>query len=253
MHRQVLAGGSPESPAPPPSIDRRVAPLLRSAAARRGQRPPNYGKTYPPEVLSNDELRRLLLATPRSGPIGARNRALIAVLWRCGLRVAEAGALLPKDIDFDRKTLVVLRGKGCKRRLLGLDDLTAELVKVWLGVRQALGIDDSRPLFCVVMGEYRGGPMRPQLVNSLLKNLAVRANVHKRVHPHGFRHTGAFDLAEAGMPMHQLKAVLGHGSLRQTERYISHLAPIAIVQSMSVRPWPSTVAAAITDAAGVAS
>jgi site-specific recombinase XerD len=253
MRRQPFPGDPEPGAASSTLIDRRTAPLLRAAAARKGQRPPNYGKRYPAEVLSDEEVRRLLLACPRSGPIGARNRALVAVLWRCGVRVAESVALLPKDIDFERKTLVVLRGKGSKRRVLGIDDLTAALVKVWLGVRQALGIDDSKPLFCAIMGPTRGNAIRPQRVNQLLKTLAARAEVHKRVHPHGFRHTSAFSFAQAGMPTHQLKAMLGHNSLRQTERYIDHLAPVALVETMSTRDWPESVTAALLESMGAAS
>ncbi len=88
----------------------------------------------------------------RRAPTGIRNRALIAVCWRCGLRIGEALALAPKDFDVDSGTLVVQRGKGGKRRVVGVDAGTVALVGRWLEARRERGISSGSPLFCSLAG-----------------------------------------------------------------------------------------------------
>ena len=73
-------------------------------------------RKLPPEPLTSDEVKRLLRACSQRASSGLRNRALLAVLWRTGLRIGEALALFPKDLDVQGGTLVVLHGKGDKRR-----------------------------------------------------------------------------------------------------------------------------------------
>ena len=73
------------------------------------------------DLLTNEEIELLMRRCSRRAPTGIRNRALIAVLWRCGLRIGEARALAVKDFDPDSGTLVVQRGKGGKRRVVGVD------------------------------------------------------------------------------------------------------------------------------------
>ena len=88
---------------------------------RKGQHPPNYGLKLPAEVLTASEVRALMAACPRRGPPGVRNRALIVVLWRGGLRSAEALDLELRDIDQAAGTVTVRHGKGNRRRVVGLD------------------------------------------------------------------------------------------------------------------------------------
>src|SRR5947209_2068018 len=99
----------------PVAASRMASPVIR-AEWHRGKRPANAGKKYPAEVLSPDEIVRLMAACPRRGPSGARNRALIAVMWRAGLRVSETVALRLADVDAEGRTIAVLCGKGAKRR-----------------------------------------------------------------------------------------------------------------------------------------
>jgi len=207
----------------------------------RGREPGNKGKKFPAEVLSSDEIRAMLRTLPKRGSTSLRNRALVVVLWRCGLRVAEALALEPKDIDLKLGTVAVLHGKGDKRRIVGIDPRAGEDVRRWLEAREALGFSpDGGKLFVVIQMPYRGRPMKPQLVRDLLQRLARRAGVRKRVHPHGFRHTHAFELMQEGVPLPIIQKQLGHGDLATTAHYVDHLAPFQVIRAMQGREWAFT-------------
>src|SRR5215208_2013923 len=108
----------------------------------------------PPEVLTSDEVRALIGACSNRAPTGIRNRALIAVLWRCGLQVGEALALEPRDVDLAANALRVRHGKGDRSRTVGLDDQTQALIARWLDRRQRLGITGRRRL----IAKLDGGP-----------------------------------------------------------------------------------------------
>jgi site-specific recombinase XerD len=219
---------------------RRRSPITTSEY-RIGQRPPNFGRTFPAEVLTPREVLELVNACARRGPSGLRNRALIVLMWRCGLRVSEALALFPKDVDLDQGTVTVLRGKGAKRRTVGIDAAAAAVVAVWLDCRRRIGIARSAPLFCTIARDDWGAPGRPMhtaYVRAMLKRLARRAGIDKRVHPHGLRHTHAYELMMEGVPLVVIKAQLGHESLATTDRYVSHLAPRHVVEAMREREWP---------------
>jgi len=205
--------------------------------ARPGSVPGNKGKRYPAEVLTAGEVKALLQACSRS-PTGQRNRALIVTMWRSGLRIAEALALAPKDIDFDRGAIVVLNGKGGRRRTVGIDPTALAVIERWLDTRARVAADRGwrpslHPLFCTM----KGTAVRAPYVRELLHRLADRAEIAKRVHPHGLRHTCAFDLAMEGVPVHVIMRQLGHSSLNTTERYISHVAPAQLVSAMHAREW----------------
>ena len=86
-----------------------------------GRTPANKGIKLPAEILAPDEVNSLMRACSSRAPTGIRNRALIAILYRGGLRLSEALAVEPKDIDVDRGTVTVLHGKGDRRRTVGLD------------------------------------------------------------------------------------------------------------------------------------
>src|SRR5215218_2912380 len=99
------------------------------------------------DLLTSAEIERLMLQCSRRAPTGVRNRALIAVCWRCGLRIGEALALAVKDFDPESGTLVVQRGKGGKRRVVGVDAGTIALVSRWLELRRTRRIPSGGPLF----------------------------------------------------------------------------------------------------------
>jgi integrase len=105
------------------------------------------GSKLDADLLTTAEIEELMRECSRRAPTGVRNRALVALLWRCGLRIGEALALAVKDFDPDSGTLVVQRGKGGKRRVVGVDSGTAALVSRWLEVRRKRRIPDGGPSF----------------------------------------------------------------------------------------------------------
>jgi site-specific recombinase XerD len=177
--------------------------------------PANRGLKLPPEPLTPDEVRKLIRACSPRAATGVRNRALIVTLYRAGLRVSEALALLPKDLDSDAGTVRVLHGKGDKARVVGLDAGAWAILQLWLDRRAALGINGRQPVFCTLQGE----PVKAAYVRTLLPRLARKAGIDKRVHAHGLRHTHAFELASENTPIHVIQAQLGHSSLATTDRY----------------------------------
>jgi integrase/recombinase XerD len=201
-----------------------------------GMKPPNAGRRFPPEPLTRAEALALLGGFGR-GPCGQRNRALCVLLWRSGLRISEALALYPRDVDTDAGTVRVRRGKGGKYRLIGVDAQALAVVQLWMAARAKLGLTGRQPLFCKVDARYRGGAMNAAYYRDALKRAAARAGIEKRVHPHGLRHTHAFELSLEGVPLNVIKAQLGHSSLATTERYINHLAPAQVVAAMQAREW----------------
>src|SRR5680860_236149 len=110
---------------------------------------------------------------------GLRNRALVAVMYRSGLRPGEALALRPGDVDLEAGTVLVPPRKGGQPRLTGVDEATRQMIRVWLARRAERGIGPDRPLFCTLAGE----PLKAAYVRELLPRRAKRAEIRKRVHP----------------------------------------------------------------------
>ena len=195
--------------------------------------PANKGKKYPAEPLTADEVSLLLRACSSRAPTGIRNRALIVVLYRGGLRISEALALEPKDLDREKGTLRVLHGKGDQARTIGLDPEAFAAVERWLDRRRSLGFNGRKRLFCTLAG----GPLSAPYVRTLLPRLARKAGIEKRVHAHGLRHTHAAELAREGIPMNLIQLQLGHSSLATTDRYIRHIEPQEVIETMQRRKW----------------
>jgi site-specific recombinase XerD len=195
--------------------------------------PANKGRKLPPEPLSPDEVKALIRACSKRAATGIRNRAMIVVLYRAGLRISEALALLPKDLDAQASTIRVLHGKGDHDRVVGLDAGAWAVVELWLHKRAAAGITGRSPVFCTLKGKR----VKPAYVRTLLPRLARKAGIDKRVHAHGLRHTHAYELATEGTPIHVIQAQLGHASVATTDRYIRHLNPAAVVEAMKARAW----------------
>ena len=154
-------------------------------------------------------------------------------MYRAGLRLAEALALKPKDVDPDRGTITILHGEDDRRRTVGLDPGAMALVLRWVEKRHNLGISNRKPLFCTL----DGNPLYGSHVRTLLPRLAAKAAIDKRVHPHALRHSMAFELMWEGVPVPIIQAQLGHASLATTQRYLDHLAPIQVVEVMQRREW----------------
>ncbi|MCH8852000.1 MAG: tyrosine-type recombinase/integrase [Planctomycetes bacterium] len=195
--------------------------------------PWNKGRKLPPEPLSADEVTRLIKQPSRRAPTGIRNRALLVLLYRGGLRCSEALALRPKDLDVDAGTVRVLHGKGDKARLVGLDSGAMAIIQLWIDKRAALGFNGRHTLLCTLQGK----PVSSRYVRSLLPRLAAKAGIEKRVHAHGLRHTLASELSAEGVPLPLIQQQLGHANLSTTDRYIRGLAPQEVVDAMKKREW----------------
>jgi site-specific recombinase XerD len=195
--------------------------------------PANKGRKLPPEPLSAGEVKALINACSKRATTGIRNRALIVVLYRGGLRVSEALAVMPKDLNPTNGTIRVLHGKGDHDRVVGLDAGAWAILQLWLDRRAAAGINGRAPVFCTL----KGRPMKSAYVRTLLPRLARKAGIDRRCHAHGLRHTHAYELATEGTPIHVIQAQLGHSSVATTDRYIKHLNPAAVVKAMQSRAW----------------
>ncbi len=194
-------------------------------------------RRLPVETLTTEEVDKLLAACNPKAPSGVRNRALIAVLYRAGLRIGEALALKPKDLDEKAGTVRVLHGKGDRARTAGMDKAGFAFVSLWLLVRRRLGIRDASPLFCQITKGRRGLAISDQYVRHLLPRLAARAGIGKRVHAHGLRHTHASELRAEGKDMGVISRQLGHSSIATTARYLDHVAPQAVIDAARTRRW----------------
>ncbi len=189
----------------------------------------NKGRTFDVEPLEAHEVTALIKACSSRAPTGVRNRALIAVLGRAGLRCGEALALMPRDVQGD-----VLRVRVGKTgyRVLGLHPEAQALVARWMDVRATLsGLSGASPLFCTLTG----GALDSSYVRHLLPRLAAKAMIDKRCHPHGLRHSFATQMALEGVPSVVLRDCLGHTSLATTDRYLRRIAPATVIDAMVQR------------------
>lgn len=198
-------------------VDARAGESSKEVSAELAPHP-TRGKLMPPEVLTEVEVRALIGACSTRGITGHRNRALLAILWRTGVRISEALELRAHDVDFNNGTVRVRLGKGLKPRTTVLSDLDAlPLIERWLEERENLGaVAQGAPLFCTL----KATPTDPSYARHLLPRLAQRAGLERRVHPHGLRHTHAADLALAGVPVLAIQQQLGHSSLVTTANYL---------------------------------
>jgi site-specific recombinase XerD len=166
------------------------------------------------DLLSSAVIEALIKACSHRAPTGIRNRAMIALAWRSGLRIGEVLAVRPKDLDLNAGTVIVQRGKGGKRRVVGLDAGTAALIQRWLDVRGKRGFNGRACVFCTLSG----GVIEESYVRHLLPRLARKAGIDKRVHAHGLRHAYATELEREGATVSTIRDLLGHSSLAVTRQ-----------------------------------
>ena len=152
-----------------------------------GRPPRNKGMQYPAAPPTIDEIVAVMRHTGEHRH-GWRLRAIIVVLWRAGLRVQEALALTEHDIDPRRGSPLVRRGKGGRRREVGMDEWAWEQLRPWLTARTEL---PAGPLFCIIDGPTRGRPWSAASVRRELRAVAAKAGVRRRFAPHQLRHAHA--------------------------------------------------------------
>ena len=166
---------------------------------------------------------------------GVRLRGLIVVLWRAGLRISEALALAESDLDRARGAILVRRGKGGKRREVGMDRWAWDQLDPWLQLRVSLPVG---ALFCVLRGPTRGRPCSPAAIRVQLHHAAIAAGGRRRFAPHQLRHAHAVEMSREGVPLLVIQRQLGRADLAITSVYLRGIDNTEIVDTVHERPAP---------------
>jgi site-specific recombinase XerD len=199
-----------------------------------GRPPRNNGIHYPADPPTVEENVAVMRAAG-DGPHGFRLRGLIVVLWRAGLRIHEALALTESDLDHRRGPLLVRRGKGGRRREVGMDEWGWEHLQPWLDLRLELTIGS---LFCIIDGPTRGRPWSVAAVRAHLRRAAAAAGVRRRFAPHQLRHAHAVEMAHEGVPLIVIQRQLAHSNLSITSIYLQGIDNAEIIDTVHARRAP---------------
>lgn len=175
-----------------------------------------------PEVLSVDEIDRMIECIDTAGATGLRNRAIIETLYGCGLRVSELVNMELANIDF-REQILLVRGKGRKERLVPMSPTSLQAINVYMASERAL-LDVKHGEEGFVFLNVRGRRMTRQMVFIMLRRAAADAAITRTISPHTLRHSFATHLLEGGANLRAIQQMLGHESLATTEIYL-HLDP----------------------------
>jgi integrase/recombinase XerD len=178
-----------------------------------GVEAPKIGR-YLPEVLSVQEVDDIISSVDISTPGGLRDRAILEVLYGCGLRVSEAVNLRMSDI-YAKEGFLRIVGKGDKERIVPLGEMAAEALEAWYGARPepSRGYEDT-----VFLNRFGRSLSRVAMFN-MVKKRALAAGVTKDISPHTFRHSFATHLVENGADLRVVQEMLGHESILTTEIY----------------------------------
>jgi site-specific recombinase XerD len=174
-------------------------------------------------------------------PDGHRLRALIVLLWCAGLRISEALALQESDLDRGRGAVLVRRGKGGKRREVGMDRWAWEQLDPWLEIRRELPIG---ALLCVIHGPTAGRRWEASAARKQLHHAAAGAGVRRRFAPHQLRHAHAVEMAHEGVPLVVIQRQLGHANLGITSIYLQGIDSSEIISTVHGRSSPTISATA---------
>ena len=169
-----------------------------------------------PDVLTTEEIDRILAAIDTSTPKGIRDVAMLEMLYSCGLRVSELVSLRLGDLFFGEGYIRVV-GKGDKQRLVPISDVARERVMRYLDERRSARTGEE-----VVFLNNRGKGLTRVMIFTILKEAARRAEIEKRISPHTLRHSFATHLLEGGAGIRQVQELLGHENILTTEIY-THL------------------------------
>lgn len=175
---------------------------------------PKLGR-YLPEVLSLDEVEAVIDSVDTSSCQGLRDKAILEILYGCGLRVSEAVGLRISCLHFDEGFIRVI-GKGNKERLVPVGEMAADAVNAYLAQRPEAS--DSKSDDVVFLNRY-GRPLSRQTMFKMIKRQALLADVRKEISPHTFRHSFATHLVENGADLRMVQEMLGHENLTTTEIY----------------------------------
>ena len=173
-----------------------------------------------PDVLTVEEIQSIMDVIDLSTPEGHRNRAMVEVMYGCGLRVSELVTLRLSNLFFDDGFIKVV-GKGNKERLIPIGKTAINAVNQYVeGKRKLLKIKKGEEDY--VFLNRRGAHLTREMVFMLVKKWVAAAGIDKTVSPHTFRHSFATHLIEGGADLRALQEMLGHESITTTEIY-THL------------------------------
>ncbi len=177
---------------------------------------PKLGR-HLPDVLTLQEIDSMIAAIDLSRPEGHRNRAMLEMLYSCGLRVSELCALRLSDL-FLEEGFIRVWGKGGKERLVPISRRAVDELHDWFRwrneIRMKPGAEDV-----VFLSVRRGAPLSRITVFYWVKEIAASAGIRKNISPHTFRHSFATHLLEGGANLRAIQAMLGHESISTTEIY----------------------------------
>ena len=178
---------------------------------------PKIGRKLP-DTLSESEINDLINAIDLSHPQGERNRTILETIYSCGLRVSEVISLKISDLFFDEGFVKVL-GKGNKERFTPINYNTQKYIAFYVkDIRSHItplkGFEDT--LFL----NRRGKALTRQMIFMIIKDLAIKINLNKKISPHTLRHSFATHLLEGGADLRAIQQMLGHESITTTEIYV---------------------------------
>ena len=178
---------------------------------------PKIGRKLP-DTLSLKEIDLLINSIDLSEPQGERNRTILETLYSCGLRVSELINLKLSDLFFDEGFIRVL-GKGNKERFVPINTQTQKYILFYINsIRIHLSI--QKKFEDTIFLNRRGKNLTRVMIFTIIKNLAIKAGIKKKISPHTFRHSFATHLLERGADLRAIQQMLGHESITTTEIYM---------------------------------
>ena len=178
---------------------------------------PQIGK-HLPEVLSVEEIDSIINVIDVSKPEGIRDRAIIEVLYGCGLRISELCNLRISQLYLEDKDIRV-KGKGSEERLVPSEGVAIDRVREWLVTRMGYKVKPSEEDY-VFVSLTRGSRLSRISLFVYIKDDAERAGIKKNISPHTFRHSFATHLLEGGANLRAIQMMLGHEDISTTEIYM---------------------------------
>lgn len=178
---------------------------------------PKTGRKLP-DVLAVDEIDRLIEAIDLTTNEGERNRAILETLYGCGLRVSELVALKISDLFFE-EGFIKITGKGNKQRFVPISEITQKYIQLY---RETIRnhVDIQKGFEDTLFLNRRGRQLTRAMIFTIIKNLAVKIDLHKTISPHTLRHSFATHLLENGADLRSIQLMLGHESITTTEIYV---------------------------------
>ena len=180
---------------------------------------PKLGRKLP-EVLTVDEIEKLITQIDLRHPQGHRNRAIIETLYGSGLRVSELVGLTLSNVFF-KENIIRILGKGGKHRLVPMGGYAKKYLEIYISEIRALQKIDSKSEDVVFLNR-NGKKLTRMMIFTVIKALLPKAKIKKNISPHSFRHSFATHLLENGADLKTIQTLLGHQSITTTEIY-THL------------------------------